>query len=139
VAWVAVRLVIAYTVTVRVLARHKASPNPFTLRERDVLGAMALGLPSAEIAARLHLSSGTVGNYISAIIRKAGTRNRLEAVRVAEESGWIWIPRPPLPGPTALTPRPARRRAGAPVRQATAPSIRSRRLRGRMSVQTSST
>jgi two-component system, NarL family, response regulator DesR len=80
------------------IAALRTPPNPFTPRERDVLGAMALGLRSADIAARLHLSSGTVGNYISTIIRKTGARNRLDAVRVAEESGWIWLPGRPYPG-----------------------------------------
>jgi two-component system response regulator DesR len=68
-------------------------PDPFTPRQRDILRVMAQGLPSAKIAQQLRLTKGTVDNYISTIIRKTGTRNRLEAVRHAEESGW-------LPGPT---------------------------------------
>jgi two-component system, NarL family, response regulator DesR len=71
------------------VAALRAPRNPLTGREREVLELMAQGLPSAEIATRLHLASGTVGNYVSTIIRKAGARNRLEAVRVAEESGWL--------------------------------------------------
>lgn len=71
------------------VAALRAPRNPLTPREREVLGVMALGLPSAEIAARLHLSIGTVCNYISTIIRKTGARNRLEAVRIAEDTGWF--------------------------------------------------
>jgi two-component system response regulator DesR len=67
----------------------RAPRNPLTTREREVLDIMAAGLPSAEIAAQLDISAGTVGNYISTIIRKTGARNRLEAVRIAEEAGWL--------------------------------------------------
>ena len=66
-----------------------APHNPLTGREREVLGLIALGLPSAEIADRVCLTRGTESNYISMIIHKAGARNRLEAVRIAEESGWL--------------------------------------------------
>jgi len=66
-----------------------APRNPLSPRELDVLSVAASGLPSGEIAAKLHLASGTVRNYISAILRKTGARNRLEAVRVAQEAGWL--------------------------------------------------
>jgi two-component system response regulator DesR len=63
--------------------------SPFTPREREVLEAGAGGAPIAEIATRLHLSEGTVRNYLSAAIGKTGTRNRVEAWSVARERGWI--------------------------------------------------
>jgi two-component system response regulator DesR len=63
--------------------------NPLTPREREVLRVAALGIPGADIAGQLHLSVGTVRNYMSTILRKTGARNRLEAVRVAEEAGWL--------------------------------------------------
>jgi two-component system, NarL family, response regulator DesR len=66
-----------------------APANPLTCRERQVLRVAASGVPSCEIAARLHLSVGTVRNYLSMIIQKIGGRNRMEAIRVAEEAGWI--------------------------------------------------
>ncbi|HEU4427061.1 MAG TPA: response regulator transcription factor [Pilimelia sp.] len=66
-----------------------APVNPLTTREREVLRVATLGVPSIEIAARLHLSAGTVRNYLSMIIRKTGGRNRMEAVRLAEEAGWL--------------------------------------------------
>ena len=71
------------------VAALRAPRNPLTAREREVLVVLASGLPSAEIAARLDLQIGTVGNYISTIMRKTGARNRLEAVRIAEEAGWL--------------------------------------------------
>jgi len=43
----------------------------------------------AEIAKRLFLSEGTVRNYLSAAIAKVGARNRAEAVRTADDRGWL--------------------------------------------------
>jgi two-component system response regulator DesR len=63
--------------------------SPFTPREREVLEAGAGGAPISEIAERLHLSEGTVRNYLSAAIGKTGARNRMEAWRIAREKGWI--------------------------------------------------
>ena len=63
--------------------------SPFTPREREVLEASAGGAPISEIAGRLFLSEGTVRNYLSAAIGKAGARNRIEAVRIAREKGWV--------------------------------------------------
>jgi len=71
------------------VAALTAPHNPLTPREREVLAALASGAPSADVARRLHLSRGTVCNYVSAILRKTGARNRLEAVRMAEEAGWL--------------------------------------------------
>ena len=63
--------------------------NPLTSRERDVLAAAADGSANAEVARQLHLSEGTVRNYLSAAIQKTGARNRTEAVRIAREKGWL--------------------------------------------------
>jgi two-component system response regulator DesR len=63
--------------------------SPLTGRERDVLVAARDGATIADIAARLVLSEGTVRNYLSAAISKTGTRNRVEALRVAESNGWL--------------------------------------------------
>jgi two-component system, NarL family, response regulator DesR len=63
--------------------------SPLTPRERDVLAASRDGAAIAEIAATLYLSEGTVRNYLSACIQKTGARNRTEALRVAEERGWL--------------------------------------------------
>ncbi len=66
-----------------------AGDSPLTPREHYVLRAARDGGTVADIAARLHLSEGTVRNYLSAAIGKTGTRTRSEAVRVAEENGWL--------------------------------------------------
>ena len=63
--------------------------NPLTPRERDVLAASADGSLISEIAGQLYLSEGTVRNYLSACIGKTGARNRTEALRIAEERGWL--------------------------------------------------
>ena len=63
--------------------------NPLTGREHDVLAASADGSVNAEIAVKLSLSEGTVRNYLSACIQKTGARNRAEAVRIAQEKGWL--------------------------------------------------
>jgi len=63
--------------------------SPLTPRERDVLAASHDGATIAEIATALYLSEGTVRNYLSACIQKTGARNRAEALRVADERGWL--------------------------------------------------
>ncbi|MDT4918729.1 MAG: two-component system, NarL family, response regulator DesR [Pseudonocardiales bacterium] len=63
--------------------------SPLTGRERDVLVAARDGATVADIAAKLFLTEGTVRNYLSAAIAKTGVRNRVEALRVADERGWL--------------------------------------------------
>jgi two-component system response regulator DesR len=63
--------------------------NPLTEREREVLAASEGGATIEDVAARLYLSEGTVRNYLSAAIKKLGTRNRVEAARLAERRGWL--------------------------------------------------
>ncbi|RJL32519.1 response regulator transcription factor [Bailinhaonella thermotolerans] len=63
--------------------------NPLTPRDADVLRLAAEGADADEIAARLHLSPGTVRNYLTAIVAKLNARNRTDAVRIAHEAGWI--------------------------------------------------
>ncbi len=63
--------------------------NPLTPRERDVLHAASAGATIATIAKSLFLSQGTVRNYLSSAIQKTGARNRIEAVRAAEQHGWL--------------------------------------------------
>jgi DNA-binding CsgD family transcriptional regulator/tetratricopeptide (TPR) repeat protein len=55
-----------------------ADPQGLTAREREVLGWLRAGLTDAEIAARLHLSTKTVGHHVSAVLRKTGSRSRRE-------------------------------------------------------------
>lgn len=63
--------------------------NPLTPREADVLREARDGSSVADIAARLFLGDGTVRNYLSSAIGKTGSRNRVEAVHIAEQKGWL--------------------------------------------------
>lgn len=63
--------------------------DPLTDRERQVLRLAAEGRSGAAIAAELHLSEGTVRNYLSEAIAKLGAANRVEAARMAREKGWL--------------------------------------------------
>ncbi|MDO5076986.1 response regulator [Corynebacterium sp.] len=63
--------------------------NPLTNREIEICRAAVTGSSTAEIARTLHLSPGTVRNHLSTIITKTQARNHYEAVRTAEENGWL--------------------------------------------------
>jgi two-component system response regulator DesR len=63
--------------------------SPLTAREHEVLLASREHATVAELAAALYLSPGTVRNHISSVLQKLGARNRAEAVRMAEERGWL--------------------------------------------------
>ena len=63
--------------------------NPLTDREREVLRVALTGGTVAAIAARVHLSAGTVRNHLSSAIGKTGTATRAEAARIAQERGWL--------------------------------------------------
>jgi two-component system response regulator DesR len=66
-----------------------SEPDPLTDRERQVLRLAGEGHTSADIAGELHLSEGTVRNYLSEAISKLGAGNRVEAARIAREKGWL--------------------------------------------------
>jgi two-component system response regulator DesR len=63
--------------------------DPLTERERQVLSLADEGLTSADISQRLHLTEGTVRNYLSEAISKVGAANRVQAARRARERGWL--------------------------------------------------
>jgi two-component system response regulator DesR len=63
--------------------------DPLTDRERQVLRLAADGLSSADIAATLSLSEGTVRNYLSDAMSKLGAQNRIEAANLARAKGWL--------------------------------------------------
>ena len=63
--------------------------DPLNERERQVLRLSGEGLGASEIAERLHLSHGTVRNYLSEAIGKLGVGNRIEAHRLARQKGWL--------------------------------------------------
>jgi len=63
--------------------------SPLTAREHEVLRAAKEGGTVADVARVLHLSEGTLRNHLSSAIGKTGARTRAEAVRLAEERGWL--------------------------------------------------
>lgn len=63
--------------------------NPLSPREAEVLRRFAAGAGPAEIGAEMFLSYGTVRNYLAAAVTKLGARNRVDAVRIASEAGWL--------------------------------------------------
>lgn len=65
------------------------SPNPLSSREHEVLRLAAGGAEPVEIAAALHLSVGTVRNYLTAIVTKLNARNRVDAIKTAYDMGWL--------------------------------------------------
>jgi len=62
---------------------------PLTPREIDVLRLTAEARDTLEVAAKAFLSTGTVRNYLTTIVSKLNARNRVDAIRIAKESGWI--------------------------------------------------
>lgn len=66
-----------------------ADADPLSDRERQILQRAGDGRSSADIAAELHLSEGTVRNYLSEAIAKLGAANRTDAARIARTRGWL--------------------------------------------------
>ena len=66
-----------------------AEVDPLNDREREILQHAGEGRSSAEIAAGLRLSEGTVRNYLSEAIAKLGASNRIDAARIARAKGWL--------------------------------------------------
>jgi two-component system response regulator DesR len=71
------------------LAAWGGTETPLTERETEVLRLAAEGAEAKEIAKRLHLSAGTVRNYLTAIVTKLNARNRVDAIRIARDAGWL--------------------------------------------------
>ncbi|MEV0145715.1 MULTISPECIES: response regulator transcription factor [unclassified Nonomuraea] len=70
-------------------AAMAAGDSPLTDRERDALRLAGDGATIARIAAELHLTEGTVRNYLSSAMTKLNAQNRLEAIRTAQRMGWL--------------------------------------------------
>jgi DNA-binding NarL/FixJ family response regulator len=90
---------LAPSVTRRLLDRFagtlpdRGDPSPhleeLTAREVEVLRFVALALSNAEIASRLHLTEATVKTHVSAVLRKLGLRDRVQAVVFAYDVGLV--------------------------------------------------
>lgn len=71
------------------LAALEVPGSPLSPREAEVLRRFAGGAGPGEIAAALYLSYGTVRNYLASAVTKLSARNRVDAVRIAAEAGWL--------------------------------------------------
>jgi two-component system response regulator DesR len=71
------------------LESWRGERDPLNERERQVLRLAGEGKSGAEIAQLLHLSEGTVRNYLSDAIGKLDAGNRVEAFRLARDAGWL--------------------------------------------------
>lgn len=71
------------------LAAWSGAPNPLTRREIDALSLAAEGAEAQEIADQLHLAVGTIRNYLTSAVTKLNARNRLDAILIARDSGWL--------------------------------------------------
>jgi two-component system, NarL family, response regulator DesR len=72
-----------------IAAALETGSTPLTARETDVLRAASSGIPTDQIATQLSLSPATVRNYLSNAISKVGGRNRIDAIRIARNAGWL--------------------------------------------------
>ncbi|MCD0486333.1 response regulator transcription factor [Streptacidiphilus sp. ASG 303] len=71
------------------LSALDSGASPLTDRELEVLRHAAEGMDVAQIAAGLHLSAGTVRNYLTNVVSKLNARNRVDAIRIATVAGWL--------------------------------------------------
>lgn len=72
-----------------IAAALETGASPLTTREADVLRAADDGISTDAIGVRLSLAPATVRNYLSNAISKTGGRNRIDAIRIARDSGWL--------------------------------------------------
>jgi two-component system, NarL family, response regulator DesR len=72
-----------------VAAALETGASPLTERETEVLRVAGSGLSTEQIAGHLSLSPATVRNYLSNAISKVGGRNRIDAIRIARDAGWL--------------------------------------------------
>jgi two-component system response regulator DesR len=66
-----------------------SAESPLTARETEVLRLTAEGMQAVDIASKMFLSVGTVRNYLTTIISKLAARNRVDAIRIARDAGWL--------------------------------------------------
>ncbi|WP_133912235.1 response regulator transcription factor [Streptomyces sp. NBC_00582] len=71
------------------LSALQAGESPLSARETEVLRLAAQGEEVPAIARALFLSAGTVRNYLTAAVTRLNARNRMDAVRIARDSGWL--------------------------------------------------
>jgi two-component system response regulator DesR len=63
--------------------------DPLTDKEIKALRLAREGKSTEQIALVLHLSAGTIRNYLSSASSKLNAKNRIEAARIAHQKGWL--------------------------------------------------
>lgn len=72
--------------------REGRGPGGLSAREWEIVGLVAQGFSSAEIARRLYLAPKTVKNHLSNIYSKLGVKGRSEMLALCYEKGWLRAP-----------------------------------------------
>ncbi|MEU7898736.1 response regulator transcription factor [Nonomuraea sp. NPDC049152] len=89
---------IAPSVTRRLIEEFAGRPEPaparrelggVTGREREVLTLVGRGMSNGEIAARLHISTGTAKAHVASLLTKLDARDRIQLVIIAYEAGLV--------------------------------------------------
>jgi len=83
------RLIGRFADAVRPASLQPPQLQDLTARELDVLRLVARGLSNAEIAADLVAEESTIKRHVSRILLKLGLRDRVQAVVIAYESGFV--------------------------------------------------
>jgi DNA-binding NarL/FixJ family response regulator len=83
------RLIGRFAHVVRPRALQPPQLKDLTTRELDVLRLLACGMSNAEIAADLVVEESTIKTHVSRILLKLGLRDRVQAVVIAYESGFV--------------------------------------------------
>ena len=71
------------------ISAWESEKNPLSIREHEILRMMAEGAEPTEVATALHLSVGTVRNYLTTIVTKLNAKNRVDAIKRAFDAGWL--------------------------------------------------
>ena len=87
------RLLDAYVHHLPAGTTEPSAPDPrlaaLTDREREILTVIGQGWTNTEIAERLHLAESTVKTHVSRVLAKTGSRDRVQAVICAYETGLV--------------------------------------------------